>query len=339
MKTIRWWFKALSIIPKISKEEWDQLDVVTKWLIMTRSAVTTVTVFSAIVAGLFAWRNDSFHWGLWLIMTVGLFLAHGTNNILNDYTDYNRGVDTDNYFRAMYGPHPLVHGFHDKKTQLRYFVVSGVLALSAGLYTYYATGFDVRVLALIALGSVFLLFYTYPLKHFAIGELSIFAIWGPIMIGGVYYVLARQVDWNVILASIPIGLSVMSINLGKHIDKMEEDRQLRVRTLPVVIGQTAARYMDLIALALTYILIVFQIITRFYTPVMLVVFLAAKPALLALAVLAKPRPAAPPENYPAWPIWFAGFTFMHNRRFIMFFMAGLVVDTLLRVYLPAFWSI
>ena len=58
-----------------------------------------------------------------------------------------------------------------------------------------------------------------------------------------------------------------------------------------------------------------------------------------MAVLTKPKPEERPEEYPedAWPIWFAGFTFMHNRRFTMLFMAGLLVDTLLRVYLPSFW--
>ena len=187
MNTLKWWWKAISIIPKISKEEWDELDVITKWLVMTRSAVTTVTIFSTIIAGLFAWRAGSFNWGLWIVVTLGLFIAHGTNNILNDYTDFNKGVDTDNYFRAAYGPHPLVHGFHDKKTQLRYFVISGVIAMSAGLYTFYATGFDLNILWLIGLGSVFLLFYTYPMKHLALGEISIFLIWGPIMIGATYY--------------------------------------------------------------------------------------------------------------------------------------------------------
>jgi len=38
---------------------------------------------------------------------------------------------------------------------------------------------------------VVLLFYTWPLKYLALGELFIFLIWGPIMIAGVYIVLAQ----------------------------------------------------------------------------------------------------------------------------------------------------
>ena len=213
-----------------------------------------------------------------------------------------------------------------------------MLAILAGAYAYYYTGFDPNILILTGIGAFFLLFYTFPLKYFALGELSIFLIWGPVMIGGVYYVLTREIDMNVIWASISVGLSVMSINLGKHIDKLEDDKKRKVYTLPVVIGQALARYLDVLALIAIYGIILYLIFANhFFTPVMLTVFLAAKPLFYALAVLAKPRPEGPPEGYEGWPIWFSGFTFFHNRRFTMLFMLGLLVDTILRVFVPTFW--
>ncbi|MFH1523348.1 MAG: prenyltransferase, partial [Chloroflexota bacterium] len=106
------WKTALSTLVKMEKkEEWDGLDIVSKWLIATRSAVTIVTLYSCVIGGLLAWRYGHFAWLLWIIITLGLFIAHGTNNFLNDYTDFSRGVDKDNYFRTQYGVHPLVQGF------------------------------------------------------------------------------------------------------------------------------------------------------------------------------------------------------------------------------------
>ncbi|MBM3152611.1 MAG: prenyltransferase [Chloroflexi bacterium] len=338
MINFKMWKTALTTIPNVSQEEWTGLDVVSRWLVMTRSAVTTVTVFSCIVAGLLAWRAGGFHFLPWLIVTIGLFIAHGTNNILNDYTDFARGVDTDSYFRTLYGPHPLVHGFHDKKTQLVYFVISGILAMAAGVYALFYTNFDPIVLNLFVIGALTLLFYTWPLKHIALGEIAIFLIWGPIMIAGVYYVLTLDWSWSVVLASIPVGLGVVSINLAKHIDKMEEDRKKRVTTLPVLIGQTAARMVDIVALLATYGLIVYLVFwPRYFTPVMLIVFLAGKWLFYSVGALSKPRPAEPPKEWTAWPIWFAGFTFMHNRNFILLFMLGLIVDTILHVFHLAGW--
>src|SRR3972149_1058982 len=126
------WRKASwQLIKMDDKQEWAALDVVSKWLIATRSAVTLVTVYSCVIAGLLAWRDGHFSWLPFLILTLGLFIAHGTHHILNDYTDFSRGVDNDNYFRTQYGVHPLVQGFWTKAQQLKWFAVSGVLAVLA----------------------------------------------------------------------------------------------------------------------------------------------------------------------------------------------------------------
>jgi 1,4-dihydroxy-2-naphthoate octaprenyltransferase len=336
------WKTALSTLVKMDrKAEWDKLDVVSKWLISTRSAVTIVTIYSCAIAGLLAWRLGHFSWLPWLAVTIGLFLAHGTNNILNDYTDFSRGVDKDNYFRTQYGVHPLAQKFWTKRQQLTWFAVSGALAFLAGIFALFYTDFSPVVIGLFAFGALVLLFYTWPLKYLALGELFIFLIWGPILVAGVYVVLARGWDasaWDVALAAVPFGLSVVSINIGKHIDKTEQDRAKGVGTLPVRIGEKAARYINMAAFILMYALIVYLILVpRFFTPIMLIVFLAGKRALYAVAVLAKPRPSAPPKQWAGWPAWFSGFAFYHNRLFSNLFVLGLLADVLLRIFAGGFW--
>lgn len=330
------WRRAVWQLIKLDdKREWDALDVVSKWLIATRSAVTLVTVYSCVIAGLLAWRDGYFSWLPWIILTLGLFIAHGTNNLLNDYTDYNRGVDKDYYFRTQYGVHPLVQGFWTNSQQIQWFLVSGVIATLAGFYALLYTGFDPVVMGLFAFGALILLFYTWPLKYWALGELAIFLIWGPIMIAGVYFVLAK--GWtpnlgNVALAGIPFGLSVVSINLGKHIDKRNDDLKKGVGTFPVRAGERIARYVNQGALILIYVVVAYLVfIPRYFSPIMLIVFFAFKDALNAVKVLRKPRPDAPPEGCPAWPTWFSAVCFVHNRNFGGLFILGLILDTVLRV--------
>jgi len=342
--TFAMWRKSLSQLIKMdNKSEWDALDVLSKWFIATRSAVGTITLYSGFIGGLLAWQHlytnhAPFNFLTWLILTLGLFIAHGTNNLINDYTDFSRGIDKDNYFRTQYGVHPLAQGFWDKPTHLRWFAISGLLATISGVYALFVTQFAPVVIWLFAVGAFILLFYTYPLKYIGIGELSIFIIWGPLMIGGVYFVLTGIWDWTVILASIPIGLNVVTINLGKHTDKSKEDVVKGVRTLPVIVGETAARYITMSAIILSYIIVLYLIfVTRFFTPVMLLIFVAYKPALTAIQRLSKPRPSAPPAGYPIWPRWFSTVCFVHNRVFSNYFVLGLIIDTLLRTFLPAFW--
>jgi 1,4-dihydroxy-2-naphthoate octaprenyltransferase len=338
------WGRALSTLVKMDdKKEWDALDVISKWLIATRSGVTIVTIYSCAIAGLLAWRDGHFSWLPWLVVTLGLFIAHGTNNLLNDYTDFSRGVDKDNYFRTQYGVHPLVQEFWTKRQQLTWFVVSGALAVAAGVYALFYTNFSLSVIGLFAFGAVILLFYTWPLKYLALGELMIFLIWGPVLVAGVYLVLAGGVwsanVWNAALAGVPFGLSVVSINIGKHIDKSEPDRAKGVGTLPVRIGEKAARYVNMAVLSLAYLVIIYLIfVLRFFTPVLLIVFFAGKRLLYAVGVHAKPRPAEPPKEWPGWPTWFSGFAFYHNRLFSNLLLLGVLADTLLRIFLPAFWK-
>ena len=332
------WRKASwELIKMDNKQEWDALDVISKWLIATRSAVTAVTVYSCIIAGMLAWRDDVFALLPWLIITLGLFIAHGTNNLLNDYTDYSRGVDKDNYFRTQYGVHPLVQNFWSKSKQIQWFIVSGVLATLSGIFALFYTSFNPVIIGLFVFGAIVLMAYTYPFKYWGLGEFAIFLIWGPIMISGVYLVLAFGSNgdmsnvWKVALAGVPFGLSVASINIGKHIDKMKDDKAKGVGTFPVRVGQTFARYTDIFSIVMAYGIVIYLVATGYFTTFMLLILFAAQRAMYAVAVLSKPRPEAAPQGFEAfWPTWFSGFCFYHNRMFGGLFVIGILLDTFFR---------
>ena len=54
MPDVAMWGKALTVMPRITKQDWDGLDIVSRWLIATRSAVIIMTFTSAAFAGLLA---------------------------------------------------------------------------------------------------------------------------------------------------------------------------------------------------------------------------------------------------------------------------------------------
>lgn len=328
------WRKALwELIKMDEKKEWESLDIISKWLIATRSAVTTVTLYSAVIAGLLAWRAGVFNWLPWIIVAIGLFIAHGTNNLLNDYTDFTRGIDKDNYFRTQYGVHPLVQGFWTRSQQIQWFGVSGIIAVLSGVYALIYTAFNPTVIGLFVLGALVLLFYTWPLKYWALGELAIFLIWGPIMIAGVYLVLSGEWNWLVALAGVPFGLSVASINVSKHIDKSKDDNKKGVGTFPVRVGETFARVTNIVMFLLIYGVIIYLVIDGYFSTFILLTLFALQRAFYAVAVLSKPRPDSPPEGFEAfWPTWFSGFSFYHNRLFGGLFVLGVALDVIFRQF-------
>ena len=325
------WRKALNVIPEVSKEEWDSLDVISKWLISTRAAVLVMTFISAALAGLFAWRDGSFSFLPWLALTFGFILAHASNNIFNDYTDFVRGVDKDNYYRNIYGAQPIASGLMTKRQHLTYFAVTALIALAIGLSLIAYTGFNPTTWTLLGLGAFFLLFYTWPLKGLAMGEIAVLIVWGPLMIGGGHFVLTGEWSWFVVLASLPYVLGVTTVIFGKHIDKLDMDQKKGIHTLPVVIGEKASRYAVLAMMIVPYFITLYLVIAKFFTPVMLIVVFALPTFLKYYPVFLKPKPATRPEGQPGWPLYFVGYAFYNNRKFGSLFMFGLLIDVLLRV--------
>ncbi len=331
---ITMWRKALQVIPHVSTDEWNKLDVISKWLISTRAAVLIMTFLSGAFAGIFAFRDSQFDLLKWVLLTLGLIFSHATNNLLNDYTDFNRGVDKDNYYRAQYGPQPLVHGLMTKRQHLTYAAVTGAIALVMGILLVILTHSWFTVL-LLALGIFFVLFYTWPLKYIALGEISVLLVWGPLMIGGGYFVITGVWSWPVVLASLPYALGVTGVIFGKHIDKYQMDKDRGIHTLPVVIGEKPARYTLVGMLILQYVLVFVMLITGYYTLLMAAVLLAIPTMRRIWPMFKAPKPDEKPEGYPdVWPNYFVAAAFIHNRAFGVWFMLALIVDSILTVYYP-----
>ena len=303
------WIQALRVIPRIDQDAWRRLDLISRWLIAARDAV------------------------LWTLTTVALLLAHGTNNLLNDWTDHRKGVDRDNYFRTQYGPHPIESGLMTDRTLLKYAAMSGALALVIGAYLVAVRG--PLALALLAAGAFFVLFYTYPLKYIGLGEIAVLIVWGPLMIGGTYFITTGVWDSTVALAGMPYALGATGVIFGKHIDKYAEDRVKRIRTLPVIIGERAARAIMAAILGLQYVFVAYLVAIGFFTPILLIVFLALPKLLPTLRVLRAQRPSAPPAGYPerVWPGWFVAYAFVHNRRWGSLLLLGLIGDVVARQFI------
>lgn len=331
----RMWVAALRIIPRIEKEEFDRLDPFARWLIATRGAVLVMTFLSATLGGLFAALDGHFDWGLYILVAVGLVIAHGASNLFNDYWDYKQGVDTDNYFRAQYGPHPLVAGLFTERQLLAWALGTTAFAVAIGLYLTWVRGPWVVVLAVIG-GFIMLSYAGKPLalKYLGLGEPAVFLTWGPLMIGGSYYVITGTLPLWVFLASLPYALGTTGVLFGKHIDKIVDDTKKGIRTLPVILGERRARVASIGIFVLMYVLAATLVLAGWLPWIVLVVFLSLPRARLAIQAFRRPKPAGPPEGYPkeSWPLWFVGFAFILNRDYGGLFMLGLILSVLLQMF-------
>jgi 1,4-dihydroxy-2-naphthoate octaprenyltransferase len=328
------WAKAVRVIPRLSKAEWDDLDIVSRWLVATRFAAVILSVIAAFTAGLLALRVPGSNLAMWPVLAFGLVMAHGANNLLNDLIDHAKGVDRGNYFRDQYGPQPLEHGLMTRNRLLGYTVVTTLLALAAGAALVWWRGGLTWIL--LAGGAFFLFFYTFPLKYIALGEISVLLVWGPLMIGGGYYVLTGAWSWLAVAAGLPFALGATATLMGKHLDKLEMDREKRIYTLPVLIGERAARGVVVGIIVLQFAILGALVGVGYFTPAVLLPLLALPFFFRSLLPMYRAtKPAERPDTYPesAWPLWYVATAFVFARKFGMWSILGLGVDTVLRLTL------
>jgi 1,4-dihydroxy-2-naphthoate octaprenyltransferase len=316
------WRHALSTInPPQGK-----LDPVSRWLVITRAGVLPMTLTAALIAGLLAVRARGFAAGWYALSFTGLLLMHVSNNLVNDLFDSSTGLDTEEYPRALYAPHPILSGMITRAGLVRAAVAVNLAGVVILIVLVAARGWV--VLAFGIAGLVLNIAYTAPplrLKKRGLGELDVMLVWGPLMIAGTYYTALGHVPWQVWPASVPYGLLCTAVLMGKHIDKIPWDEKEGVRTLPVILGEPIARQVTI------------ALMVAFYGAVAVCVAVGALPwpALAAFGglpllwravkALRRPKPAEPPRGFPVWPLWFAAFCFTHTRRAGALLVAGLAV--------------
>ena len=151
------WGQILTRIPRLESGDWQAMGGLKRWLVATRSAVLIMTLISAGLGIAFAAELGPVDWLNSALALLGLTLAHATNNLLNDWVDYRKGVDKDNYFRTQYGPQPVQSGLLSERALLGYVLGTGLAACACGVWLVLRT--DLLTLYLMLAGMFFVLSY------------------------------------------------------------------------------------------------------------------------------------------------------------------------------------
>lgn len=303
-------------------------DAITRWLVISRACVFSMTVFSALIGVLLAAADGYYNWWLALLSLAGLLAAHAANNLLNDYLDVKNGVDSVDYPRAQYAPHPLLGGLTTPRKLLAAVLILNLLDAAIMLYLGLVAGRP-WVFAFAAAGlalSVFYVAWPIKLKHRGLGELTALLVWGPLMTGGTYYVVAGTITPLVWLATLPYGLLVATVLVGKHIDKLQEDAAIGVHSIPVLLGNNNARTLNMALMVLFFLLLAVLVAAGAMGFWILLTLLAIPRLLVVLRIYSRPKPAEPPAGWTVWPLWYVGWSMILNRRVGQWFVLGLLLN-------------
>jgi len=323
------WAGAFTGFYPATATDLDGFDPVARFLYAARSVILVISAQAAGIAGLLAATDRRFEWAPFVLVFLGYLVLHAISNLSNDYFGYKRGHDTEDSPRRRYTLHPVASGVFTMRFLATGLVVLGAVAAAIGIYFVALRGWG--AVWLTVAGAVLLYAYDAApraLKELGLGELAAFLVWGPLMIGGGYYVITGHWSGDAFLASVPYGLGVASILIGKHIDQRGFDSSQDQRTLPVLLGEAGARRLNLSVVVLMYVTAAIGVAAGALTPFIAVVLVAAPRALRALQVMSRPTPAEPPAGYVGWPLWYHRVCLVHNRAFGWLFILGLAVGAI-----------
>ncbi len=186
-------------------------------------------------------------------------LLHFGANVLNDYYDYRHGVDHEG---TVDTDHVLVAGVVTPRFMLLsghlYFVSAVLLGLLIGA----VRGPAFVLVGLCAVAAAY--FYTggrFSFKYVAVGELVVFLLAGPGLIGLAVWVLAGAVPPVVIPVSLPIASLAAAILHGNNMRDRRTDRAAGVRTLANSLSQLHALGVLALLLLLPYPALVIMIVS------------------------------------------------------------------------------
>jgi 1,4-dihydroxy-2-naphthoate octaprenyltransferase len=323
------WVGAFTGFYPASAHDLSGLDPVARFLYAARSVILVISAQAAVIAGLLAATDRRFQAVPFVLAFLGYVVLHGISNLSNDYFGYRRGHDTDDSPRRRYTLHPVASGAFSMRFLATGLTLLALVTLAIGGYFVALRGWGAVVLAIA--GAVLL--YSYDaapraLKELGLGELAAFVVWGPLMIGGGYFVITGRWSGDAFLASVPYGLGVASILVGKHIDQRGFDIAQQQNTLPVLLGEGGARLLNRSIVVSMYLVTAVAVALGALSPWLAVVLVAVPRALHALRVMSVPAPAEAPAGYVGWPLWYHRVCLVHNRVFGWLFILGVALGAI-----------
>jgi len=193
---------------------------------------------------------------LYVLTLGGMVAFHAATNVLNDFFDVRHGVDRVGAPTTKYRLHPAAFGQTPLSTTLGFSLGLYALTIAAGLYLAFVSTYWILMILLVGIaGSVFYTADPVVLKARALGEVTVFAMWGVLVPMGSYLVQTGTWSWSPVAAAVPIGIFVALVLLANNIRDIVYDGSVRARTLAVVLGAGSAERLYVALLAACYLLV------------------------------------------------------------------------------------
>jgi len=184
------------------------------------------------------WQNSSFDAFDAALTFAGVMALHASVDLLNDFWDFKRGIDTKTKRTKMSGgTGVLPEGLLKPKSVYRAGVAFLIIGAAIGGYFVFTDGFTIAVILGFAILSIY--FYSTKIVDSGLGEFFV-AVKGSMIVIGTVFIQSGEITLESILAGIIVGsLSSLVLFIASFPDH-NADKSKGRKTLVIVVGKQNA---------------------------------------------------------------------------------------------------
>jgi len=252
--------------------------MISVWLRVIRVRFLLASVIAVMTGLALNWsQNGSIGYFDAILTFAGVMALHASVDLLNDYWDFKRGIDTKTTRTKMSGgTGVLPEGLLKPSSVYRAGVIFLVLGSLIGSYFVITYGILIAIILGFAIVSIY--FYSTKIVDSGLGEFFV-AVKGSMIVIGTFYIQSGQVNVESILAGIVIGtLSSLVLFIASFPDH-DADKSKGRKTLVIAVGKDKARKLFWIFPSIAYGVIIIGVMLN-YLPVLTLISLMSFPLMI-----------------------------------------------------------
>jgi 1,4-dihydroxy-2-naphthoate octaprenyltransferase len=229
-RTIFLWFRAIRI----------------KFLLASIIAVTNGIAINY-------WMSGEVDLSFALLTYFGILCLHISVDLLNDYSDYKRGIDTNTKRTKFSGGTGVIP---DNLINSKLIYMAGIIFLILGglVGLYFVTIKGIIILILLTFAIISIYFYSTNIVNAGLGEIFV-AIKGCMIVLGSYYIQSDTINITSVYVGITVGLLSAVILLVTSFPDYNADKNSGRRTLVILMGKKNSVKLFAIIISITYAMI------------------------------------------------------------------------------------
>jgi len=205
------------------------------WIQAARPKTLWAGIAPVIIGSALAHGDGKFHLLSAIAATLASLLIQIATNLSNDYYDHIHGADT----KERLGPTRVTQAGLVKPEIVRLaFIITFSLAFIIGLYLIWRGGLPILIIGILSI--ILGILYTggpFPLGYHGLGDIVVLIFFGPIAVGGTYYVQTLEMTPIVLIAGLSPGLLSMALLTVNNLRDINTDRKAGKITLAVRFGE------------------------------------------------------------------------------------------------------